>query len=56
VNVAFPDRDTAVVTYKVATQGTEDGKDMSGTYNAASVWHKHADGRHTVFHTEVKAE
>jgi hypothetical protein len=56
VSVVFPDKDTAVLTYKVTTQGMEDGKDMSGTCNAASVWHKHAEGWRTIFHTEVKAE
>ena len=29
--------DTIVSTYKVAVEGTYDGKDQSGTYNAASV-------------------
>jgi len=56
VNVAFPGKDTAILTYKVTTQGTMDGKDVSGTYNAASVWHKHADAWHAVLHTEAKAE
>ena len=32
--------DTAVTTYKVTVEGTLDGKDQSGTYNAASVWKK----------------
>jgi len=56
VNVVFPDKDTALLTYKVATQGTQDGKDASGSYNAASVWHKQVDGWRAIFHTEVKAE
>ncbi len=56
VNVAFPDKDTAVLTYKVTVQGMIDGKDASGSYNAASVWHKGAGGWRGVFHTEVKAE
>jgi len=55
-NVAFPDKDTCLLTYKVTVQGTMDGKDNSGTYNAASVWHKGASGWATIFHTEVKAE
>src|ERR1700757_4073162 len=29
-----------VTTYTVKIEGTYEGKDMSGTYNAASVWHK----------------
>jgi ketosteroid isomerase-like protein len=55
-NVVFPDKDTALLTYKVTTQGTQDGKEASGSYNAASVWHKQADGWRGIFHTEVKAE
>src|SRR5947208_5440524 len=30
--------DTIVSTYKVTVEGTYDGKDQSGNYNAASVW------------------
>ena len=32
--------DTVVTTYKVTIEGTYDGKDQTGTYNAASVWKK----------------
>ncbi len=56
MTVGFPDKDTALLTYKVTQRMTQDGKDVSGTYNAASVWHKGANGWHAVFHTEVKAE
>src|SRR5947209_4757277 len=43
--------------YKVTMQGTSStGQDVSGTYNAASVWVKR-DGKWLgVFHTEVKAQ
>jgi hypothetical protein len=51
--VAF-DQDTAVVTYKVNAQGTQEGKDMSGTYNCATVWHKSGTDWKAVFHTEIK--
>jgi hypothetical protein len=46
--------DTVVSTYRVAVEGTYDGKDQSGTFNAASVW-KQKDGQwQAIFHTNVK--
>jgi hypothetical protein len=35
------DPDTCTTTYKVAIEGTYDGKDQSSTYNAGSLWKKH---------------
>ena len=46
--------DTAVATYKVTVEGTYDGKDRSGAYNAASVWKKHNGKWQAIFHTNVK--
>ena len=46
--------DTCVTTYKVALEGTYDGKDQGGTYNAASVWKKHNGQWQAVFHTNIK--
>jgi len=54
--VTFSGSDVATVTYKVTTQASFNGKDMSGTYNAASVWMKRGAKWLGVFHTEVKAE
>jgi hypothetical protein len=48
--------DTVVTTYKVAVEGTYDGKDQSGTYNAASVWKKQKGEWQAIFHTNVKEE
>ena len=48
--------DTFVSTYKVAVEGTYDGKDQSGTYNAASVWKKQNGQWQAIFHTNVKEE
>jgi len=48
--------DTCVTTYKVAIEGTYDGKDMSGTYNAGSVWKKSKGGWQAIFHTNMKRE
>ena len=47
---------TVVTTYKVAVEGTYDGKDQSGTYNAASVWKKQKGEWQAIFHTNVKEE
>jgi ketosteroid isomerase-like protein len=47
--------DTAVTTYKVALQGTYDGKDASGNFNAGSVWKMDKGGGWiAIFHTNVK--
>jgi hypothetical protein len=43
-------------TYKVVVEGTFDGKDASGTFNAGSVWKMGKDGWQGIFHTNVKAE
>src|SRR6266568_3072569 len=46
--------DTVVTTYKVKVEGTYDGKDQSGTYNAASVWKKQKGEWQAIFHTNLK--
>jgi hypothetical protein len=43
-------------TYKVVLEGTFDGKDSSGTFNAGSVWKTGKDGWQAIFHTNVKEE
>jgi len=48
--------DTMMSTYKVAVEGTYDGKDASGTYNAGSVWKMKNGAWHAIFHTNVKVE
>ena len=54
-NVVFPNKKTAVVTYKAKIEATADGKDVSGTYNVGSVWHT-ANGQWVgIFHTDTKA-
>src|SRR6476661_1139384 len=40
MKVVFPSADVAVTRYKATIQETSEGKDMSGTYNSASVWVK----------------
>ena len=46
--------DTCVTTYKVAIEGSYDGKDQTGTYNAASVWKKVSGQWQAIFHTNIK--
>ena len=48
--------DVIVTTYTVKVEGTYDGKDMSGTYNAGSVWKKEKDAWMAIFHTNIKGE
>jgi hypothetical protein len=46
--------DTVVTTYKVKVEGTYDGTDQSGPYNAASVWKKQKGEWQAIFHTNIK--
>jgi hypothetical protein len=46
--------DTMMSTYKVTIEGTYDGKDASGTYNAGSVWKMKKGEWQAIFHTNVK--
>ena len=48
--------DVIVTTYKVAIQGTVDGKDASGAYNCGTVWKSEKGVWLAIFHTNVKAE
>ena len=52
VTCASPDM--CVTTYTVKVEGTYDGKDQSGTFNAGSVWKKHKGEWQAIFHTNVK--
>lgn len=48
--------DVIVATYKVAIEGTFDGKDVSGNYNAGDVWKKEKGTWLAIFHTGIKME
>ncbi len=50
------EKDVVVVSYVVKIEGTFDGKDASGTYNAGSVWKKENGKWLAIFHTNVKQE
>jgi len=50
------EKDVIVTTYKVKVDGTADGKDMSGTYNAGSVWKLENGQWLAIFHTNIKEQ
>src|ERR1043166_2195418 len=50
------EKDVIVATYTVKVEGTFDGKDMSGTYNAGSVWKLENGKWLAIFHTNIKEE
>jgi len=49
------EKDVMVSSYTVTIEGTYDGKDASGTYNAGSVWKMENGKWLAIFHTNVKA-
>jgi hypothetical protein len=55
-NVVSAGADTIVTTYRVVIEGTYDGKDNSGTYNAGSVWKMQKGAWQAIFHTNSKAQ
>ena len=50
------EKDVAVTAYTVKLDATYDGKDMSGTYNAGSVWKQEGKDWLGIFHTMAKQE
>jgi hypothetical protein len=54
--LVMTDADTAVVTYQVKVEGTVEGKDATGTYNAGSIWQMKNGEWHPIFHTNIKQE
>jgi Domain of unknown function (DUF4440) len=56
VKVVFPHPKVAVITFKATVQATVDGKDISGTYNSASVWVQQGGKWVGVCHAESKAQ
>jgi hypothetical protein len=47
------EKDVVVTSYVVTLEGTYDGKDASGTYNAGSVWKMENGKWLAIFHTNV---
>jgi uncharacterized protein DUF4440 len=54
--VVFPNKATAVLTYKVTVQGSFQGQDISGVYYASSVWVNQGGKWLAILHTEAKAQ
>ena len=50
------EKDVMVTTYKVTIQGTFDGKDASGVYNAGSVWKLENGAWLAIFHANMMAD
>jgi len=48
------EKDVVVSTYMVKIEGTYEGKNLSGTYNAGSVWKKEGKDWLAIFHTNAK--
>ncbi len=54
---AFSDeKDITVTSYRVTIEGTFDGKDASGTYNAGTVWKTENGKWLAIFHASSKQE
>ena len=54
--VVFPNKDTAVLTYKVTVEGSYQGQDISGVYYASSVWVNEGGKWLAILHAEAKAQ
>jgi hypothetical protein len=50
------EKDVVVTTYTVKIDATREGKDMSGTYVAGTVWKQENGNWLAIFHTHVKQE
>jgi len=48
------EKDVVVTSYTVKIEGTMDGQDMGGTYNAGSVWKMENGKWLAIFHTNIK--
>jgi hypothetical protein len=55
-NMFSDEKDVIVATYMVKIDATHEGKDMSGTYVAGTVWKLENGNWLAIFHTHVKQE
>ena len=53
-NMFSDEKDVVVTTYTVKVEGSVEGKDVSGTYNAGSVWKLEGKDWLAIFHTNIK--
>jgi len=56
IDVVFIDKDAALLTYSVTMQGTQEGKDISGKFNDATVWKKEGNDWRVMFHSDMQAK
>jgi len=56
IKVVFPNKSTAVLTFKVTVQGSYKGQDISGAYYASAVWVNQGGEWLVILYTEAKAE
>jgi hypothetical protein len=56
MRIVFPNKATAVLTYKVTVKGSYQGTDISGVYWCSSVWVNQRGAWLAVLHTEAKAQ
>ena len=54
--VTFLTEETAVVVYKIVTKNFSQGKDISGVFNASSVWVKREGEWKLILHTEARTD
>jgi hypothetical protein len=50
------DRDDMLMTYVVEVKGSMGKDDISGKYNATSLWHRAGTKWLTAYHSEIKAK
>ena len=55
-NIFSDEKDVIVATYTVKIDATREGKDMSGTYVAGTVWKQENGQWMAIFHTHIKQE
>ena len=56
VDVISTDTNTVMLTYLAAIKGKRGSKDVSGNYNAASIWQKNGDQWQVILHTSIREE
>jgi hypothetical protein len=56
MKVVMPDANTAIVTCQAKMDASFRGSDISGVYNAATIWRMTNGEWRAVFHTTVRAE
>src|SRR5262249_13967203 len=56
MQVVIPNKDTAILTFKVTVQGSYNGQDISGVYYASATWINQNGKWLAILYTEAKAQ